>query len=154
MADDEEAENAYLPVYVFTAFFSREAMMYALGDIKFSKPKSLRTMGYCMGLIVLWTVPMIAIIGFDFIMSHLNVYMAVFLLGPPLGIGSVMSKPIFHNKPLLKDLKSIFKYFSQRPIYADTEAYEYDKQNYTVDMNVWIVDADAVADDPSEYKTT
>lgn len=150
MADDDEEDYATYPVHVFTTFFSREAMMYALGDIKFSKPKSLRTMAYCMGLIVLWTVPMYilieAIAGEGYVFSHINVYLAAFLFGPPLGIGSIMSKPIFHNKPLLKDLKSISKYFKQRPMYADCEAYEYDRNNYTLDMSIWIADADAAAD--------
>lgn len=135
--DDEQVEPIYARIY--TDFFKRDPQLYALGDWRFSKPKSLKAVGYTLLLILVWSFPILMTFGFAFAIQDFLHGAIVF--GPPLLLGSIMSKPLFHNKPLIKDLKSIFRYLGFAHTYADLKAYEYDN-NCKMCLELWIADPD------------
>lgn len=145
MADEvEKAESdpGYSDnVMVFTDFFNREAMMYALGDIKFSKPKSIRTMLYVVLAFVVWAVPWTLIIGIDTIIAHFNVYLAAFVYGVPVGIGVLLAKPIWRGKPFFNWLKCLVGFLSMRPMITDGYVYEGDARDSRVDYTMLVMDA-------------
>lgn len=145
--DDEDVAPVYARVY--TDFFKRDAQIYALGDIRFNKPKSLKTVGYTLILLFLYSFPLLMVVGPDKMFA--NVVWFVIIFGPPVGLGSVMSKPLFHNKPLLKDIKSLIRYFHQAPTYTDLQAYPYDN-DCKLQMTLWLADADCYDDDSSVAK--
>lgn len=139
------------PIYarVYTDFFKRDAQIYALGDFRFSKPKSLKAVGYTLALLVIWSCPVALLIGVDKVFS--NVVFAAIVIGPAIGMGSIMGKPLFHNKPLMKDLRSIFKYGSESSVYTDGIGYPYTNTN-EIDLGsiVWIADADCYEEDETD----
>lgn len=145
--NDEDVEPVCARVY--TDFFKRDAQIYALGDIRFNKPKSLKTVGYTLILLFLYSFPMIMVVGADKMFA--NIFWFGIIFGPPVGLGSVMSKPLFHNKPLLKDIKSLIRYFQQAPTYTDLQAYPYDKDCH-LQMTLWLADADCYTNDTNIAK--
>ena len=139
MAVDDEEDVPPLYARVYTDFFKRDPQIYALGDIRFNKPKSLKAVGYTLALMFIWSFPMTMVIGADKMFK--NVIWAGVIFGPPLLRGNVMSKPLFHNKPLLKDLKSTFKYFSLARTYADLQSYDNGPAVKST-MTLWLADPD------------
>lgn len=148
MAVDDEDDVAPIYARVYTDFFKRDPQIYALGDIRFNKPKSLKSVGYTLALMIFYSFPMTMLVGMDKMFK--NVMWAALIFGPPLALGSIMSKPLFHNKPLLKDLKSTFRYFSLARTYTDLESYD-NGPAAMGEMTVWLADSDCY--DSPESKT-
>lgn len=147
--DKAEKDPGYSDeVLIFTDFFNREAMMYALGDIKFSRPKSIRTMLYVIVAFVLWAVPLTLIIGIDTIISHFNIYLAAFIYGVPIGLGVLMAKPIWRGKPFLNWLKCLIGFITARPMITDGYVYMDDARDSKVDYSILVMDtSEALKDD-------
>lgn len=148
MAVDDEDDVAPIYARVYTDFFKRDPQIYALGDIRFNKPKSLKSVGYTLALMIFYSFPMTMLVGMDKIFK--NVMWAALIFGPPLALGSIMSKPLFHNKPLLKDIKSTFRYFSLARTYTDLESYD-NGPAARGEMTVWLADSDCY-DSPESKK--
>lgn len=147
MAADDEDDVAPIYARVYTDFFKRDPQIYALGDIRFNKPKSLKSVGYTLALMLFYSFPMTMFVGMDKIFK--NVMWATLIFGPPIALGSIMSKPLFHNKPLLKDIKSTFRYFSLAKTYTDLQSYD-DGPAVRGDMTVWLADSDCYDSPESE----
>lgn len=139
MAVDDEDDVAPIYARVYTDFFKRDPQIYALGDIRFNKPKSLKSVGYTLALMIFYSFPMTMLVGMDKMFK--NVMWAALIFGPPLALGNIMSKPLFHNKPLLKDIKSTFRYFSLARTYTDLESYD-NGPAARGEMTVWLADSD------------
>ena len=50
-----------IKVVNMTEFFSRELMLYSLGDLRFRKPKSLKKAGWTIALLALYSLSLIHI---------------------------------------------------------------------------------------------
>jgi hypothetical protein len=136
--EDNNNQIPVVPIIVSTGFFHREAMMYALGDIKFNKPKSLKTLIYTVILIIIYSIPMAwFVVGLDKTFS--NVFFASIVFGPSLLIGNLANKPIFNGKSMIKYFSSYFKYLSHPKLFCDLFPYESFDEQY-VDFNIWIAD--------------
>lgn len=141
MASNDEEDVTPVIARVYTSFFKRDPQLYALGDIRFDKPKSLKTVGYTLVLIFIWAIPIASLIGLDKVIA--SPFVALIVLGPPIGLGMVMGKPLFHNKPLTKDLMSIFKYQTESRMYTDLIGYDYDDvDSIELGGSVWVADVD------------
>lgn len=125
----------------YTGFFKRDPQMYALGDIRFNKPKSLKTVGYTLALLFIYGFPMMLLVGVERVFS--GPFWALIVLGPPIGLGMIMGKPLFHNKPLMKDVKSLISYTSEAKMYTDLIGYDYvDVEEIDAGNVTWVADAD------------
>jgi hypothetical protein len=145
MDDEEEVQPVVINVY--TDFFKRDLQIYALGDIRFQKPKSLKAVGYTLLMLFLWSGPMFAIIGADKVLS--NIIWAGITFGPPVLMGAIMSRPVFHNKPLIKDLVSIFRYMGQARTYTDLVSYDYG-DDISTGFDLWTADWDCYGQEEEE----
>jgi hypothetical protein len=143
---DEDVEPVYINVY--TSFFKKDLQIYALGDIRFQKPKSIKAVGYTIILMAIWSLPMLMLIGADRVLS--NVVWTTIVVGPPILLGMVMSKPVFHNKPLIKDLVSIFRYVGQARKYTDFVSYDYGK-DVSTNFSLWTADWDCYGQEEKDF---
>ena len=50
----EDEQVAPVVARIYTDFFKRDPQMYALGDIRFNKPKSLKSVGYTLALFFIY----------------------------------------------------------------------------------------------------
>lgn len=139
VAVDDEDDVAPIYARVYTDFFKRDPQIYALGDIRFNKPKSLKSVGYTLALMIFYSFPVTMMVGLDKMFK--NVIWAAIIFGPPLVLGSVMSKPLFHNKPLTKDIRSTVRYFSLAKTYADLQSYD-NGPTVKGGMTLWLADSD------------
>lgn len=147
MAIDDDYEGGGAVVNVYTDFFKRDMQIYALGDIRFNKPKSLKTVGYTLALMLVWSLPMFLIIGPERVFSG-PIWVGIVIV-PPFVLGGFMSRPLFHNKPFTKDVEATIKYMGQKPIYTDLEGYQYDS-DLRMDAEIWIADWDCYGEEPSK----
>ena len=129
-------------VNIYTDFFKRDLQIYALGDIRFQKPKSLKAVGCTVLLMFVWALPLFLIIGPSTAISG-PIPVAI-IFGPPVLLGSIMSKPFFHHKPLIKDIFSIGRYLSRSKEYAEMGSLD-DAGDYGVAVSLWV--SDPVIDD-------
>lgn len=136
---DDEDDVAPIYARVYTDFFKRDPQIYALGDIRFNKPKSLKSVGYTLALMIFYSFPVTMMVGMDKMFK--NVIWAAIIFGPPLVLGSVMSKPLFHNKPLTKDIRSTVRYFSLAKTYADLQSYD-NGPAVRGSLTLWLADSD------------
>jgi hypothetical protein len=100
----------------FTKFFRRELYMYAFGDIKLRKPISLKKVGYTVMFGIIWTLPLFLIIGIKF-----NLFYVAILLGVPVVLGNLASRPIFGGKGMFDYLRAIFGFIGESKIWTDLE---------------------------------
>lgn len=150
MADEEEDYVEPVVINVYTDYFKRDLQLYALGDIRFNKPKSLKVVGYTLVLLVIWSLPMFLLIGPE--RSFSNVVWAAIILVPPFVAGNFMARPLFHNKPFMKDVLATIRYAGWSAIYADFWGYPY-KNDMSMDAELWIADPDCYDDDDRKRKT-
>lgn len=115
-----------------TGFFKRELQMYALGDIKFKKPISVRQVAYILGFYLIWSIPIILIFGI-----HLNPFYAVLVIAPPIALGTFAVKPIFGGKTLLDYVKTAIVFLGEPKAWADLKPYN-PKEVYEVSSEIWI----------------
>ena len=137
--EDEQVTPVVARIY--TDFFKRDPQMYALGDIRFNKPKSLKSVGYTLALFFIYGFPMMMLVTPARMIS--GPFWLLIVIGPPIGLGTIMGKPLFHNKPLMKDLKSLISYNGEAKIYTDLIEYDYiDVDTVEVGDTAWIADSD------------
>lgn len=124
-----------IKVVNMTEFFSRQLMLYSLGDLRFRKPKSLKKAGWTIALLALYSTPMLLFSGIS-----LNVFTALIILGPPFVVGHYATKPIFAGKTLLQFITTMIRYSLEPKAWADLYADTKDMGNkiYTVMHEVWI----------------
>lgn len=130
----EEQNSRFLYVANMTSFFSREMFMYALGDIKFKKPVSLRKMAYIMFFIVVWSGPI-----FYFGGLQINAVYFAFMFGPPFVLGHYATKPIWGGRGLYDFAKVTFNFVKEPKAWADL--YEYrtkPNDKMFVEQEIWI----------------
>ena len=147
MADEDDDEVMPVVINVYTSFFKRDLQIYALGDIRFQKPKSIKAVGYALLLMFIWSGPMFMLIGPEKVIS--NAFFAAVTFAPPILLGMVMSRPIFHNKPLVKDLVSIIKYMGQASLYTDLVSYDYPDE-MSDEYEIWLADWDCYGQEEEE----
>jgi hypothetical protein len=137
MADENEMIPT-VPIVVSTGFFNREAMMYALGDIRFSKPKSLKAMVYTVVLLLVYSLPMsLWVVGLSRTFS--NIIFAFIVFGPAIIIGNIAVRPIFNGKSMIKYFASYIKYLSHPKLFCDLFPYE-PVDTVETDISMWISD--------------
>lgn len=123
-----------IPVFNMTNFFNRELFMYSLGDIKFKKPHSLKTVAYIVVMFIIWTLPLILIFG-----VHLNVWFVAIAVGPPFLIGRIASKPIWNGRGLLDFLKVSFNFLKEPKGWTDLKATNtLDREVFKTESEIWI----------------
>jgi hypothetical protein len=115
-----------------TGFFKRELQMYALGDIKFKKPISIKQVAYVLGFYIVWAIPIILIFGIQ-----LNPFFAVLVIAPPLVLGTFAVRPIFGGKTLIDFAKTAFIFLGEPKAWADLKPYK-PKEVYEVNSEIWI----------------
>lgn len=115
-----------------TGFFKRELQMYALGDIKFKKPISIKQVAYILGFYIVWTLPLVLAFGFQ-----LNPVYAVLVLVPPVVLGTFAVKPIFGGKTLIDYGRTAVMFLSEPKAWADLKPYK-TKEVYTINSEIWI----------------
>lgn len=124
----------YVEILNMTNFFTRELMMYSLGDIKLKKPIALKKVAYVTGFIVLWSLPIVLIFGIQ-----LNVYFAVVTLAPPFILGHFASKPVWGGKGLIDFIKTLFTYMGEPKSWTDLKANKStNKDKYYIQSEIWI----------------
>lgn len=133
--DDEQTSVSTIPVYVFTEFFNREAQMYALGDIPLRKPKSIKAMIYTIVLLLIYSVPMLFIVGIGTVLT--GPIPAAIVFGPPLVAGPFVSKPNFHNKTFMKHMTAIAKWMGLADMYCDMREMQY-AESSSADIGLWL----------------
>lgn len=123
----------YIVSINMTNFFNRELMMYALGDIRFKKPISLKLMAYTLTFLLLWTLPLFFIFGLP-----TNPFKIVVYLGPPLALGQFAVRPIFGGKTLIDFVKTAIKFLGEPSGWTDGKGFNKKQQTYHVESEIWI----------------
>lgn len=113
------AEKNNYPVRVLdmTNLFSKELLIYSLFDIKFKKPVRLIFWVYLFITFAIWGFPM----GYLFIVKlhTLNIWTAALIFGPPVGLATIMSKPIWGGKSFYDWTKTQILYLGSPKYYCD-----------------------------------
>lgn len=123
-----------ITVLNMTGFFNRELFMSALGDIKLSKPISLKKMAYIMLFLIIWTLPMVLIFPINWSLPYL-----VLLIAPPFLLGNFAAKPVWGGKNLVNFLKGLFQFISEPSAWADLKPVKVlDDEDIYVEYEVWI----------------
>lgn len=115
-----------------TGFFKRQLQMYALGDIRFKKPISIKQVAYILGFFVVYSVPIVLFFG-----VQLNPVYAVLVIAPPILLGTFAVKPIFGGKTLIDFGRTAVIFLSEPKAWADLKAYQ-PKEIYTMSSEIWI----------------
>lgn len=127
--------NNHIVSMNMTNFFNRELSMYALGDIKFKKPISLKLVAYTLGFLIVWTLPLFFIFGLPTNPLALVVY-----LGIPLGLGQLSVRPIFGGKTLIDFTKTAILFLGEPKGWADTNPFDPSpkEQTFFTEHEIWI----------------
>lgn len=116
-----------------TKFFNRELFMYALGDIRFKKPISLKKMAFTMLYLIIWTAPIIWIMGFQF-----NPVFLTFALVPPIAAGHYSTKPIFEGKNLVEFIRTMSKFVQEPKGWADLRNHNMETPTLFTQSEIWV----------------
>lgn len=115
-----------------TGFFKRELQMYALGDIKFKKPVSIKQVAYILGFFVVWSLPLILVFG-----VVLNPAYALLVVVPPIVLGTFAVKPVFGGKTLIDFAKTAFIFLGEPKAWADLKPYK-PNEVFAISSEIWI----------------
>ena len=112
-----EKNNYSVRVLDMTNLFSKELLIHSLFDIKFKKPVKLIFWVYLFINFAIWGIPL----GYLFVfqMKMLNIWTAFLIFGPPVGLASFMSKPIWGGKSFFDWSKTQIKYVTSPKYYCD-----------------------------------
>lgn len=127
------SQQNHILILNMTGFFKRELRMYALGDIRFKNPISLKKAAYIMGFLLAWSLPMLLIVGIKFN----PVYLAI-LLGPPILLGNFAGKPIWGGKPLFDFIGTSVKFIQEPKGWTDLQNNNMNEDTYFVDSEIWV----------------
>lgn len=122
-------------VYVrnVTDTWNREVFMYALGDIRFKKPKSLRRMAYLLFFLLAWSLPIVIIFGLKFSLLPFAI-----TFGVPFLLANFASRPVWGGKSLIDFTKSLFGFLSEPKGWTDLHNNNYNDNNYYTEHEIWI----------------
>ena len=132
MADDNK-KHAFLTSLNMTSYFNRELFLYALGDIRFSKPVSLKKSAYVLFFLLIWTLPIVLIFGVVF-----NLLFIAVAVGPPIILGNVASKPMFGGMTLIDFVKTTAKYLMEPQGWTDLEGKSELQPTMYAYQEIWI----------------
>ena len=115
-----------------TGFFKRQLQMYALGDIKFKKPISIKQVAYVLGFFIVYSLPIVLVFGIQ-----LNPVYALLVIAPPLVLGSFAVKPAFGGKTLIDFGKTAIVFLGEPKAWADLKPYK-TKEIFVIHSEIWI----------------
>lgn len=127
------SEKSRIIVLNMTNFFNRELFMYALGDIRFKKPVSLKKAAYIIVFLIIWTIPIILIVGIQF-----NLVFLAILIVPPVLLGNFAGKPVWGGKSLLDFLKTIITFAKEPKGWTDLQNNDMKEDVYYVESEIWV----------------
>lgn len=118
-----------------TNFFTREMFMYSLGDIQFKKPVSLKKVAYTTGFMLIWSLPIVIIIGLQ-----LNPIFLAITFVPPLVLGNLCVKPAFGGKTLIAFVRTMMVYLPEsRGGWTDLNRnVAMGRDSYKIEQEIWI----------------
>lgn len=116
-----------------TELFSRPSYLYALGDLKLSRPISLKYAGYLLGFIAGWTLPFYLLFGLQF-----NPVNLAFMFGPPFLLASLSTKPLFGGKALLEFAGTLADFFSEPKGWLDGSNSNMKEETFQIVNEIWI----------------
>lgn len=122
-----------LTVINATEFFSRPTYIYAMGDIKFDRPISLKYAGYLLAFIMGWTIPIFLLMGLQ-----LNPFYLMFMLVPPFILASFSTKPIFGGKPLVEFANTVADFASEPKGWLDGNSSNMKEDAFTIASEIWV----------------
>lgn len=125
-------DKRHVLILNMTGFFNRELFMYALGDIRFKTPISLKKAAYVMGFLLIWTLPIILIMGLQFTPLFL-----AFAIAPPVVLGNFAGKPVWGGKPLFDFLKSLFTFIKEPKGWTDLKNNNMKEDVYFVENEIY-----------------
>lgn len=135
MECDGLMKNNNIVIINMTKFFNRELFMYAISDFKFSKPKSLKYIGYTALALALWSLPFVLIFK---IATVTNPYFAMFVFIPPFVIGHYASQPIWGGRGLIDFIQVYSKYLAEPKAWADYNGFKPKNETYYVKQPLWV----------------
>lgn len=116
-----------------TELFNRPSYLYALGDLKLSRPLSLKYAGYLLTFLVVWTVPLYIVLG-----VQLNIFYLAFLFVPPFILASLSTKPLFGGKALLEFAGTLADFFSEPKGWLDGNNSNMREETFEIVNEIWI----------------
>lgn len=123
-----------LPILNMTSFFNRELFLYSLGDIRLSKPVSLKKAGFLLIGVMVWTIPLVMIFGINF-----NVFFLALAVGPPILLAVIGDKPLFDGRGIIDATRVTVKYLFSEKCYTDFTATDIHKDpEYSLAKEIWI----------------
>lgn len=131
--NDEQSQRTLNGVNL-TNFFNRPIEMYSFGDISFKQPIALKKVIYILVGFLVYTLPMFFILGFK-----LDPIYFIILLGPPILIGEIGTKPIFSGKTLPDFVKTLAKFAAEPKAWLDLRSSNsFGKDIHYVDEEIWV----------------
>lgn len=116
-----------------TELFNRPSYLYALGDLKLSRPISLKYGGYLLGFIAAWSFPLYLIFGLT-----LSIPGILFMFGPPFLLASLSTKPVFGGKALLDFANTLADFFSEPKGWLDGKNHDMKEETFQIVNEIWI----------------
>lgn len=118
----------------FTNLFKRELFLYSLGDIRFKKPIAIKRVLYTLLFIVIWTLPIFLLTGFQF-----NLIWVSIAFGPPIALGYYSTRPAFGGKTLFDFVKAIAIFITEPKGWTDSKGTNYiTNDKYFIENEIWI----------------
>lgn len=96
-----------------TNLFNKELLIYSLFDIHFSSPIKIMKIVYIFILMLFITLPTIYFIGFG------HRFIVMFSIAIPIGLGHLMSKPIWNGKRFTDWLQCKINYLFSPKVFYD-----------------------------------
>lgn len=123
-----------LPVLNMTNFFNKDLFLYSLGDIKLSKPVSLKKVGFFLVGLIIWSFPIFSIFGL--ILDP--IYLA-FLFSVPILLGIIGDKPLFDGRNIFDATAIVVKFVFSDKCYTDTVASDtHLSPTFFIEQEIWI----------------
>lgn len=127
------AGRSQIIIINMTNFFNRELFMYALGDIKFKKPVSLKKAAYILLFLLIWTLPILFALKFKF-----NPFTVVFAFAPPILLGNFAGKPVWGGKPLFDYLKTSIRFLTLPKGWTDLNDNDMKETTHYTESEIWV----------------
>lgn len=117
-----------------TSFFNRELFLYSIGDISLSKPVSLKKAGFFILGLVLWTVPLVLLLGI-----HFNPFFFALVLAGPIVLAIIGDKPVFDGRGIIDAVRVTVRYIFTQKCYTDFTVSDIHKNpEYFIQKEIWI----------------
>ena len=116
-----------------TELFNRPSYLYALGDLKLSRPISLKFAGYLLVFFMAWSLPLYLVLGLA-----LNPFSLAFMFGPPFLLAQLSTKPLFGGKALLEFAGTLADFFSEPKGWLDGNSSNMKEESFQIVNEIWI----------------